>query len=80
MAGTWFSGHVSPTVPGRWATCSPKVARTGINVLDVAHVRAAAGLGFGEAEVEIRAQAQGRQHADTAVEQLRREGSITTVP
>jgi hypothetical protein len=47
-------------------------------VLDVAHVRAATGLGLGEAEVEIRAQAQGRQHAITAVEQLRQEGGITT--
>jgi hypothetical protein len=51
------------------------VARTGINVLNVGHVRAAAGLGFGEAEVEIRAQAQGRQHAVTALGQLRKDAS-----
>jgi threonine dehydratase len=65
-----------PDRPGALSDLLAKVARTGINVLDVGHVRAAASLGFGEAEVEIRAESRGQQHAATAMAHLRDDGCV----
>jgi len=63
-----------PDHPGALSDLLGKVARTGMNVLDVEHLRTVAGLRFGEAEVEIRAETRGAQHAASALARLREEG------
>jgi threonine dehydratase len=65
-----------PDRPGALSDLLAKVARTGVNVLDVGHVRTVAGLRFGEAEVEIRAESRDRQHATSALAHLRDEGCV----
>lgn len=65
-----------PDRPGALSDLLAKVAHTGINVLDVGHVRTAAGLHFGEAEVEIRAESRDQQHATRALAHLRDEGCV----
>lgn len=69
-----------PDHPGALSDLLGKVASTGMNVLDVGHVRTSAGLRFSDAEVEIRAETRGPQHATSALAALREAGCALFPP
>jgi threonine dehydratase len=68
-----------PDRPGNLARLLGEVAKTGANIVDVAHVREGLDLHVRETAVELVLETYGREHADGVVAALRAAGYDTSV-
>jgi threonine dehydratase len=62
--------------PGNLARLADRVARTGANVLDIAHRRAFADIRVGDVEIVMHLETRGREHVEEIVRVLEEEGHV----
>jgi threonine dehydratase len=62
--------------PGNLARLADCVARTGANVLDIAHRRAFADIRVGDVEIVMHLETRGREHVEEIIGALEREGLV----
>ncbi|HUF69758.1 MAG TPA: threonine ammonia-lyase [Longimicrobiales bacterium] len=62
--------------PGNLARLADCVARTGANVLDIAHRRAFADIRVGDVEIVMHLETRGREHVEEIIAALEREGLV----
>jgi threonine dehydratase len=62
--------------PGNLARLADRVARTGANVLDIAHRRAFADIRVGDVEIVMHLETRGHEHVDEIVRALESEGHV----